>query len=123
MKAALAVLVLGVSGCAIPAAGTRCEAGVAYCSSKTAALACRGGVLAQYACSGPKGCSLGSGRAVLCDQSSGASDSAPCFPEYEGRAECGADAGVYLVCSKGAWAGVACVKGTACHDDGGVVCR
>lgn len=128
---ALAVLVLALgvgvavlwTGCAIPAVGTRCDAGAAYCSSKTAALTCQGGALVPYACSGPKGCTLGPGRAVLCDQSAGAAIGSSCFPEYAGKGQCLMDGTGLLQCLGGSWTAVACPQGTNCKDDGGVSCR
>lgn len=120
---ALALLLLCLSACAIPVSGTRCDAGVAYCSSATAALSCQGGTLMPYACMGPKGCVLGAGRAVLCDQSQGATAGAPCFPEYEGHGQCAKDGTGYFLCMKGSWVQLACNVGTSCHEDGGVACR
>lgn len=120
---ALLMLCLGVS-CATPIAGTKCDSGVAYCSSPSASLTCQNGTLVPYACPGPKGCSLGSNRAVLCDQSAGVVAATPCFPEYAGRGECSADGSSLLTCVNGQWAQASCGPGLTCKDvDGGAGCR
>jgi hypothetical protein len=122
MKAAL--LLLCLASCAIPIAGTRCDAGVAYCASLNSALSCQDGTLRTYACTGPKGCQLGNARAVMCDQSVGASAGSPCFPEYEGKGQCAMIAWSTLRCIQGSWVATACPSGTACHADAtGVDCR
>lgn len=123
MKTFLLLLISCLAACATPGAGSRCDAGEAYCSSPTAALACQNGMLAPYTCAGPKGCVKGSKSAVLCDQTADVAGQ-PCFPEYAGKGHCSADAGSTLQCLNGAWTAVACDPGKSCHlDDGGVSCR
>jgi len=126
MKVLALFSLLSLVSCAIPAAGTRCEAGAAYCISSTSALQCQNGVLVAFTCLGPKGCTKGlavpGGNPVLCDQSAGAVPGTPCAPEYEGHGRCVTPSSL-LVCTKGAWVQLACSTGTSCHEDGGVACR
>lgn len=124
MKAALATLLSALSCVHVAKVGDACKDGEAYCGDTATALACRAGHLQPFACSGPKGCAVDSARAVSCDQSSGAQPAGACFPEYEGRAQCGAAPGAYLQCLGGQWVQLACnPPGTTCHvDAGGLSC-
>lgn len=125
----LAFLAFGamfLQGCLrVPTPGESCAGQAAFCGAPEAALACREGVVTSYACSGPKGCTLGAGRAVLCDQSKAAAAGTFCFQEYEGSAQCAAtEAGAYLQCIQGAWVRNTCPPGRTCHEAGGELsCR
>lgn len=123
---ALAASVLAANGCAhAPRTGDACQAQDAFCAGPGAAYACRDGRLAPFACLGPKGCTLGAGRAVMCDQSKAAAAGLFCFPEYEGKGQCAAaEPGAYLQCLNGAWVKNLCSEGRACHEGGGeLVCK
>lgn len=123
---AFAASVLAANGCAyVPKSGDACNGQDAFCAGLGAAYACRDGRLAPFACLGPKGCMLGAGRAVMCDQSKNAAAGASCFSEYEGKGQCAAgEPGAYLQCMQGVWTQNACPEGRTCHAAGGELsCR
>lgn len=129
MRTAL-LFILGLAcACAIPAAGTKCGAGEAYCATaQTMRLCSDAGVLADTACGGPTGCvkkgTVWGPRPIVCDQGAGAVAGAFCSAEYEGTGECSADGAATLKCTSGTWVAVACLSGTKCSNGiGGVSCR
>lgn len=73
MRAAFLLLLLPACVTVIPPVGTSCDAGVAYCASKTSALSCEAGVLVPHACGGPKRCVRDAKRVVFCDELDGGS--------------------------------------------------
>lgn len=120
--------ILGVLGAIVACAtlrqtGDPCGAGDARCVDEKTAFACRGKKVVAFDCNGPAHCSARADKTVLCDQSAGALPGTPCFDAYAGRAQCGAEAGAYLVCADGTWQPRTCEAGAVCRDDGaGVTC-
>jgi hypothetical protein len=121
VKAALLSL-LALLSCA-HVAGTKCDAGAAFCTSATATLACQNGVLVPFACPGPNGCTRHGDRVVHCDQSEGVAPGAACSPEYEGHGNCLGDKTGRLTCKGGLWELSICAVGTRCTDNGDAFCK
>lgn len=126
MRPALMALLPLLSCAHIAKVGDVCKDAEAYCLDSHVSLACRDAHLAKFFCGGPGGCAVDSARNVTCDQSSGAIAATPCFPEYEGRAQCSSVlTAAFLQCTQGAWVQLACnPPGTTCQTDTrGLSCR
>jgi hypothetical protein len=119
----LVLLALAAACASMRAPGDKCLTQDATCADSKTALACRGGKAVSFACGGPKGCQVNEARMVSCDQSEGTPAGGPCFPEYQGLAQCDAAASGYLVCVEGTWQAHACEAGSVCvESSAGVVC-
>lgn len=117
MKALLlaAVFSLPFSCAHAPKAGDACEAGSAVCQSKGQSLTCHGGKYVGVPCMGPKGCSVTNDRAILCDQSDGATPGTLCYPAYERTGHCAPGGTAVLQCLSGVWTQTACPDGQLCQ--------
>jgi hypothetical protein len=124
-SAVVTAALLALCGCAIPrlAAGDRCGEDAAVCASDKEVLVCRGGRLEPVPCRGPRGCKVGEGREVSCDQSTGGLPDEPCLAPYEGQVACvESEPSAYVQCRGGKWEKRAC-DGVCRVSSGLVVCE
>lgn len=103
-RASLASLLAGLALLAlVPAcgkkAGSKCKPGEAVCTSKTTALSCQGGKLAEVACRGTLGCTKFQEK-INCDASEAAEGDA-CMGESDEEYACSVDKKRALICKNG----------------------
>jgi hypothetical protein len=92
--------------------GSKCKPGEALCSTKTTALTCQGGKLAQVACRGPLGCTKFQEKAN-CDDSE-AAEGDTCMGDGDDEYACTSDKKRALVCKNGRF-----VLSLVCRGKGG----
>lgn len=96
---AACVLLLAFATACGKSVGSKCKPGESVCSSKSTALTCQGGKLAEVACRGPLGCTKFQEK-VSCDDSE-ASEGDACMGESNEEYACSVDKKRALLCKNG----------------------